>query len=145
MSERIAGLDRKIGALIAKSEAIADDARLLQTAPGVGPVAAAACVSLLPEFGRLSPKKIAALVGLAPFNRDSGTMKGKRMIAGGRRRVRQALYMAALSAVRSCKRYRDFYDAVAARAVAKKVAIIAVARKLLTHLNAMLRDRKAWG
>ena len=141
---RIAELEKQIQSLIAGVEAMAQDARLLRTAPGVGPVAAATCLSLLPELGRLGPKKIAALAGLAPFNHDSGRKRGKRVIAGGRRRVRQALYMAALGAIRSCKRYRRFYDAVAKRAGAKKVAIIAVARKLLTHLNAMIRDRKEW-
>lgn len=144
LNQRIADLERRIQSLSASVEAIAQDMRLLQTAPGVGPVTATTCVALLPELGRLGPKQIAALAGLAPFNHDSGLMKAKRKIAGGRRRVRQALYMAALSAIRCCKRYRDFYDALAARANAKKVAIIAVARKLLTHLNAMIRDRKQW-
>ena len=144
LDTRIDALEADIQALINRIETIAEDVSLLRTAPGVGPVAALTCVALLPELGRLSPNKIAALAGLAPFNHDSGAKKGRRAIAGGRRRVRQALYMAALGAIRSCKRYKTFYEALVSRAPAKKVAIIAVARKLLTHLNAMMRDRKIW-
>lgn len=144
LSEHITDLDQAIATLTQAVRAITEDMRILQTAPGVGPVTATACVSLLPELGRLNPKKIAALAGLAPFNRDSGSMKGTRKIGGGRARVRRAIYMAAISAIRCCKRYKDIYERIARRAGAKKPAIIAVARKLLTHLNAMIRDRKQW-
>ncbi|MEO3435617.1 IS110 family transposase [Inquilinus sp. CAU 1745] len=144
LSGQVADLDRRIQTRIAASQAAAEDNRLLRTAPGMGPVNAAACLTLLPELGTLPARKISALAGLAPFNRDSGARNGKRHIAGGRSRVRRALYVAAIAAIRNTPRYKAFYDAVYSRSLTKKVAIIAVARKLLTHLNAMLRDRKAW-
>jgi transposase len=144
LSKRIDQLDKQIKAFIAEHEALSAQENLLRTAPGIGPVAATTLLALMPELGALSPKKIAALAGLAPYNHDSGMLKGRRCISGGRRRVRQALYMAALSAIRHCARYRDIYTVIEARSKAKKIAIIAVARKLLTHLNAMLRDNKLW-
>ncbi|CAH1659384.1 hypothetical protein CHELA40_30117 [Chelatococcus asaccharovorans] len=98
----------------------------------------------MPELGKRSPKAIAALAGLAPFNHDSGRTRGKRAIKGGRRRVRKALYMAALAALRTSHRLKAFYNAILARRAAPKIAIIAVARKLLTILNAMLRTNSAF-
>lgn len=144
LSERIDRLDGQIKTFIAQNKPVAAQEKLLRTAPGVGPVAATTLLALMPELGALSPKKIAALAGLAPYNHDSGMFKGRRCISGGRRRVRQALYMAALAAIRHCPRYRDIYNAIAERSKVKKIAIIAVARKLLIHLNAMLRDNKSW-
>lgn len=144
LSERIDQLEGHITTFITDNDPIAAQAKLLRTAPGVGPVAATTLLALMPELGSLSPKKVAALAGLAPYNHDSGMLKGRRCISGGRRRVRQALYMAALSAIRHCPRYQDFYNTIMERSKAKKIAIIAVARKLLTHLNAMLRDNKSW-
>jgi transposase len=93
----------------------------------------------MPELGTRSAKTIAALAGLAPLNRDSGKQRGKRTIAGGRRRVREALYMAALTAKRS-RRFAAFYRTLIAAGKAPKAALIAVARKLLVALNAMMRD-----
>ncbi|SEG54943.1 transposase [Bosea lathyri] len=98
----------------------------------------------MPELGHVSPKAIAALTGLAPFNNDSGRRRGQRMIRGGRRRVRRALYMAALAAIRTSSRFKTFYDTIRARSAAAKVAIIAVARKLITVLNAMLKTNTAF-
>lgn len=97
-------------------------------------------LALLPEIGRCSSKAIAALAGLAPVNRDSGTRRGQRHIAGGRHRVRRALYMAALAAIRTHEPFRQHYLAIKARSGHAKVAIIAVARKLLVILNAMIRN-----
>ena len=94
----------------------------------------------LPELGRLNRKKIAALVGVAPFNRDSGNFRGKRMIAGGRSHVRTVLYMAAVTAARSNPVIRALYQRLLAAGKAKKVALIACLRKLLTILSAMMRD-----
>lgn len=111
----------------------------LQTAPGVGPVTALTLIALLPELGQRSAKTIAALAGLAPFNNDSGAFRGQRHIRGGRRRVRQALYMAALAAIRKVPRLAAHYRNVVQRSGHAKVGIIAVARKLLVTLNAMAR------
>lgn len=112
---------------------------LLRSMPGVGPVTAITLIALMPELGQSSPKAIAALAGLAPINNDSGTKRGQRTIRGGRRRVRRALYMAALSAIRTSKRFKAFYETVRQRRAAPKIAIVAVARKLLTILNAMVK------
>lgn len=117
----------------------------LSSAPGVGPVTVLTVLAHMPELGRLSPKTAAALAGLAPFNNDSGQRKGRRSIAGGRPRVRKALYMAALGAIRANgSRFTAFYNDLVARSGSKKLAIVAVARKLLIALNAMLRDDKAF-
>lgn len=144
LSAEIARYDDEIAAFIKSAPALDDDARRLQSAPGVGPVAASVLLAQLPELGRLNPKQIAALAGLAPFNNDSGAFRGARRIKGGRRRVRQALYMAAFNAVRSSPHFKAFHDRILNRAKAKKVAIIAVARKLLITLNAMIRDKTAF-
>ncbi len=98
----------------------------------------------MPELGQLGPKQIAALAGLAPRNVDSGTYRGKRTIGGGRKRVRDALYMAALNAVRRDRSFKAFYQKLRSAGKPAKLALIAVARKLLTTLNAMLRDRKPY-
>jgi transposase len=113
----------------------------LRSAPGIGPVAAATLLALLPELGTRSPKTIAALVGVAPLNADSGTSHGRRPIRGGRKRVRDALYMAVVTAVRSNTSLADFYKRLRQAGKAPKYALIALARKLLVVLNAMLRDQ----
>ncbi|MCU7980157.1 transposase, partial [Shinella yambaruensis] len=95
----------------------------------------------MPELGSLSPKTAASLAGLAPFNDDSGRRNGRRRIKGGRPRVRKALYMAALGAIKASARLRAFHQAVSARTGSAKAGIIAVARKLITILNAMQRDK----
>jgi transposase len=140
LDARIAQWDAEIRRLLAQSERLTRLARLLRSIPGIGPVAAATLIALMPELGSLSPKKIAALAGLVPFNADSGQFKGKRRIKGGRKRVRDALYMAAIAAVRSHARFRCIYQRLRAAGKAAKVALIAVARKLLVTANAILRD-----
>ena len=116
-----------------------------QVSPGVGPVASATFLALLPELGRLSNRAIACLVGVAPFDHDSGKLKGKRCISGGRKPVRDVLYMAALGAVRTkTSPYRVCYDALLEKGKEKKVALVAVMRKLIVALNAMLRDNTSW-
>jgi len=149
--EHIAFLDAQIkesrasiDAEIAGSSELAALRERLETAPGVGPVTAVTLIALLPELGQRSGKTIAALAGLAPFNNDSGAFRGQRHIRGGRRRVRQALYMAALSAIRKVPRLAAHYRNVLARSGHAKVAIIAVARKLLIILNAMTRTGRAF-
>jgi transposase len=115
---------------------------LLQGLKGVGRVTTGVLLALLPELGRLNRKQIAALVGLAPYNRDSGSHRGARFIAGGRAVVRNALYMAALVAVRWDPSLRAFYRRLVAAGKPKKLALTAAARKLLTILNAAARDRQ---
>ena len=140
LSEQIKVFDSRICRLIAAAQELACLHKRLCQAPGVGPVAAATLLALMPELGTRSPKAIAALAGLAPLNRDSGSLRGKRTIAGGRKRVRDALYMASLTAVRCSPHYSRIYKAFLATGKAKKLAIIAIARKLLIALNAMVRD-----
>lgn len=133
-------LDARIRAFIAAVQELAQLHKRLRQVPGIGQVAATTLIALLPELGSRSPKAIAALAGLAPLNRDSGSMRGKRTIAGGRKRVRDALYMAALTAVRFCTHFAHLYKAFIAAGKAKKLALVAIARKLLLALNAMIRD-----
>ena len=140
LSARIKVFDKRIRMLVATVQELARLHATLRTAPGIGQVAATTLLALMPELGTRSPKAIAALAGLAPLNRDSGAMRGKRTIAGGRKRVRDALYMAALTATRSSPHYRAVYKAFIAAGKAKKLALIAIARKLLIALNAMIRD-----
>lgn len=117
---------------------------LLQSVPGVGAVLSMTLLADLPELGRLSSKQIAALAGVAPFNRDSGTLRGKRAVWGGRAPVRAALYMAALVATRHNPVVRAFYQRLVAAGKAKKLALVACMRKLLTILNAMLKQHTPW-
>jgi len=117
---------------------------LLKSVPGVGDALARTLIAELPELGSLDRKKIAALVGLAPFNRDSGTLRGKRTVWGGRATIRAALYMAALVASRFNPVIARFYRRLLAAGKPKKLALTACMRKLLTILNAMIRDHKSW-
>ena len=117
---------------------------LLQEVPGVGPNLARTIIAELPELGRLSHKEIAALAGVAPFPRDSGRMRGKRMIWGGRAPVRSALYMSIWSASKWNPVIRVFYERLRSKGKPPKVAQVACMRKLLTILNAMVRDGRRW-
>lgn len=141
LDKRIAGWNLAIALLCKTSAAIAGEIARIRTAPGIGQVNACVLAALLPELGKRSPKTIAALVGVAPFAADSGRWRGQRRIRGGRRRVRQALYMAALSAIRTDTRFRAFYLRLRERGKSAKLAIVAAARKLLLALNAMARDQ----
>jgi transposase len=136
--------DRLIANAIAQDKAIAEDVRLLRSVPGVGPVTAATLAALMPELGSVSPGTAAAIAGLAPFDDESGQSRGRRHISGGRRRVRRALYMAAITAVRSRSRFKGVYQSLRERGKPAKLALIAIARKLITILNAILRDRVAF-
>jgi len=117
---------------------------LLQSAPGVGRVLSMTLLAALPELGTLDRKKIAGLVGVAPLNRDSGTMRGKRSVWGGRASVRSILYMSALVGTRFNPVLKAFYQRLCAAGKAKKVAITACMRKLLTILNAMIKNKTPW-
>lgn len=117
---------------------------LLQAIPGVGKVTRLTLLAELPELGTLDRKQIAALVGLAPFNRDSGQHRGQRVIWGGRAQVRQVLYMAALAATRSNPTIRAFYQRLCAQGKPKKVALTACMRKLLTVMNAVVKNQTPW-
>ena len=122
----------------------AELAKVLQSAKGIGPNTCMVLIAELPELGKLSNREISALVGIAPFNRDSGTMRGKRTIFGGRAQVRCALYMATIVAMRHNRVIRTFYERLLGVGKPKKVAIVACMRKLLTILNAMVRNGKKW-
>jgi transposase len=132
------GVDRDIDGAIKNSPLWCAVADLLDQQPGVGNITARILVAELPELGRVTGKKIASLVGVAPHARDSGTLRGKRTIWGGRASVRAALYMATLSAVRCDAVLKDFYQRLIARGKTPKVALVACMRKLLVHLNALV-------
>jgi transposase len=117
---------------------------LLRSVPGVGKVLSTTLLAHLPELGALNRKQIAALVGLAPFNRDSGSLRGSRCIWGGRAQVRRVLYMAVVAAVRSNPVIKNFYAQLRARGKYPKSALTACMRKLLVILNAMLRSKISW-
>lgn len=138
---QIRALERRIGSTVATSAGLARDAALLRSAAGVGPVCAAIVLASLPELGRIDRRAIAALAGLAPIARESGLMRGKRHVQGGRKRVRDALYMAALTAIRT-GRWKQAFDHLKTRGKAPKAAILAVARKLLVAINAAIRDQR---
>jgi transposase len=118
--------------------------QLLRTVPGVGPVVATTLLAELPELGQLDRKRIAALVGVAPVNRDSGVLRGRRVVSGGRASVRTTLYMAAIVAARRNHIVRAFYQRLLAIGKPKKVALTACIHKLLTILNAMVRSNTPW-
>jgi transposase len=138
----IARSDRRIAGLLKIEPTLRRAAELLRSVPGVGPVASAILIALMPELGQRSPKTIAALAGLAPVNRDSGQWRGQRHVRGGRKRVRDALYMAALTAARSRSAFAAVYKTLRQAGKPPKLALVALARKILIVLNAILRDQK---
>jgi transposase len=137
-------LDAQIQNLIDQTPSFKQKQDLLQSVPGVGKVLSATLVAQVPELGTCNRKEIAALVGLAPFNHDSGKKRGKRMIRGGRSFVRNILYMATISATRFNPVIKAMYDRLQKNGKQKKVAIVACMRKLLTILNAMIRTNSSW-
>ncbi len=144
LAGEIAALEKMIAALIASDEEFCDRAALLRTAPGVGPVAVAALLADLPELGALTPGAAGSLTGLAPVARDSGQYSGRRRIGGGRKPLRDSLYMAGLSAARCDPALRAFAERLKAKGRTPKQAIIAVTRKLVVILNAMIRDNRPY-
>ena len=144
LKRRIQQLDRRIAARVAEQPHWQALAKQLRSVPGVGPVLAHTLIALLPELGRLTRRQVASLVGVAPFDDDSGRRNGARQIAGGRTAVRGALYMAALVASRFNPRLKRFYESLRANGKTGKVALVACMRKLLVILNALLRSGKPW-
>jgi transposase len=144
LDRRLAEIDEDLAHAIRESPLWREKDDLLQSTPGVGPVLARTLLASLPELGTLTHKQIAALVGVAPLNRDSGTFRGTRRIWGGRADVREVLYMSALTASRFNPVIRTFYQRLCAAGKAKKVALTACMRKLLTILNAMLKHQTPW-
>lgn len=140
LEKEIEKLTAKISELKEKSPELAPPCRLLTNTIGVGELTAISLLVAMPELGRLDRKQVASLAGLAPVNRDSGQMRGKRTIYGGRQSVRQAIYMAALSAKTHNPILRDFYQRQVAAGKPKKLALTAVMRKLLVHLNAQMKN-----
>lgn len=141
---RLADLDEELAHTIRESPLWREKDDLLQSAPRVGPVLARTLVANLPELGTLTRQQIAALVGVALLNRDSGAFRGTRRVWGGRAHVRAVLYMSALVATRCNPVIRAFYQRLRAAGKAKKVALTACMRKLLTILNAMLTHQTPW-
>jgi len=144
LERELAHTDRDLAHAIRESPVWREKDALLRSTPGVGPVLTTTLLANLPELGTLTGKQIAALVGVAPLNRDSGTLRGKRTVWGGRAHVRAALYMSALVGTRFNPVLRAFYQRLCAAGKAKKVALTACMRKLLTILNAMLKYRTRW-
>jgi transposase len=144
LNERLATLDDDIETLLRASPLWRENDDLLQSAPGIGPVCARTLLLELPELGTLNRRQIAALVGVAPLNRDSGTLRGRRTIWGGRAHVRTVLYMGTLVATRYNPRIKAFYERLLAAGKVKKVALTACMHKFLTILNAMLKHRTPW-
>lgn len=144
LDEQLADIDRQAAELMKMDPSWRELDRLLQSVKGVGPATSLALAAELPELGLLDRQQIAKLVGVAPLNRDSGKLRGRRVIVGGRSAVRSALYMAAFNGLRCNPQIRVFYDRLRHAGKPFKVAITACMRKLLTILNAMVRDHVEW-
>jgi transposase len=144
LEQELGGLDRDLDHTIRESPLWRDKDNLLRSVPGIGPVVSITLLADLPELGTLNRHQIAALVGVAPLNRDSGRFRGQRMVWGGRARVRAALYMAALTASRYNPIIKAFYHRLCGAGKARKVALTACMRKLLIILNAMLKHQQPW-
>ncbi len=144
LEKELAALDGELDERIRRSPNWLQKAELLKSVPGVGDKITRTLIAELPELGTLDRRQIAALVGLAPWTRESGRWRGKSFIGGGRAAVRSALYMGALVAGRHNKELKAFRDKLVAAGKPKIVAVIAVARKLLTTLNAIIRDNQPW-
>jgi len=144
LEKELSELDSAISDHIEGTPVWAEKEDLLASVPGIGPVIASSLIADLPELGVLNRRQIAALVGLAPWTRQSGQWRGKSFIGGGRASVRRVLFMGAMVAARRNPALKAFRDKLVAAGKPKLVAIIAVARKLLTILNAILRDKTPW-
>jgi len=141
LDRRIAKIEKAIKSLIRETAELASLSRRLQSAPGIGPVIAACLIADMQELGALNRRAVAALAGLAPLASDSGRISRQRRIWGGRKQIRDMLYLAALTAARSNNHFAGFYKRLIANGKAKKTALIALARKILVTLNAMIRQQ----
>ena len=144
LEKELSRTERDLDEAIEGSSTFKENEALLRSVPGVGPVLCRTLMAELPELGSLAPRELSALVGVAPLNRDSGTLRGRRAVWGGRARVREALYMGALVATRYNPHIKEFYERLVGAGKPKKVALVACMRKLLVILNALLRDRTPW-
>lgn len=144
LQAEIEALEQQISQAIKANPAWAETAKRVDSAPGIGFITAATLVADLPELGQLNRQQIAALVGVAPFNQDSGKHRGKRRIFGGRTSVRSVLYMATLSAIRHNPVIKEFYQRLLDKGKLKKVALTACMRKLLVILNTMVKSGQDW-
>ncbi len=144
LENRVAKVDTQMDQVIERDGELSQKRRILIAVPSVGDGAVRTLLADLPELGQVTRRQIASLVGVAPFARDSGQKRGKRSVSGGRTSVRCALYMAAMNAARFNPVYRPFYDRLIAAGKPPKDAIIAIARRMLVTLNAMVRDRAEW-
>jgi len=144
LKKELVDTDRELKDMIENDPVWREKDSLLQSTPGVGPILSATLIAQLPELGNLNRRQIAALVGVAPLNRDSGILHGRRMVWGGRANVRTMLYMATLAATRYNTVIRDFYLHLCSAGKRKKVALTACMRKLLTILNTILKHHVPW-
>lgn len=144
LDRELASLEKLIQSAVEQHAVWRDKRDLLTSMPGIGPGVASSLIGDLPELGSLSRREIASLTGVAPFNRDSGAFHGKRRIRGGRAHSRTALFLSAMVAVRHNSDIKRFYERLLAAGKHKKVALIACIRKIVTALNAMLRDNQPW-
>jgi transposase len=144
LEKELSRTDGDLDEAIKSSPALSENEALLRSVPGVGPVLARTLLAEVPELGTLTHKRLAALIGIAPLNRDSGTLRGRRSIWGGRAEVRAALYMGALVAARRNPAIKEFYERLLAAGKPKKVALVACMRKLLSILNAVLKHHTPW-
>jgi len=144
LEKEINAVDEEIDGMMRASPVWLENEQLLTSVPGVAKITSRTVLAELPELGALDRRRIASLVGYAPFTRQSGQWRGKSFIAGGRSHVRSVLFMAAMTAARCNPVLKAFYERLVAKGKPKMVAMVAVARKLLTILNAILRDKKPW-
>lgn len=144
LEAEIRGIEKALEALVESDDEWRNKAQLIQSVPGLGSVTATTVMADVPEIGKLNRQQISALIGLAPYNRDSGAMKGKRSISGGRKSVRCVLYMAALAAMRANPVIKDFAQRLAQHGKPFKVIITACMRKLLVILNAIVKSGRPW-
>jgi len=144
LEKELSRTDLELEKVLEASPIWRENEALLRSVPGVGPTLARTLLAELPELGTLTHKRLSALVGVAPFNRDSGKIRGKREVWGGRAKVRTALYMSAMVASKHNPIIREFYERLVEAGKPKKVALVACMRKLLAILNAMMRDRRPW-
>jgi len=144
LTRQIEKIDQQLDDTIKKSPLWLVKEQLLKSVPGIGPHTARTMLAVVPELGQLNRREIASLAGLAPYTRESGKWKGKRFIGGGRREIRAALYMAALSSTRRDSAFSKFYRSLRDQGKPHKVAITACMRKMLTVMNAVIRDQKPW-
>ena len=144
LEKELSRTDGELDEAVEASAVFGENEALLRSVPGVGPILARTLLAELPELGALTHRRLSALVGVAPFNRDSGKLRGKREVWGGRGPVRAALYMGALVATRHNPALKEFYGRLLAAGKPKKVALVACMRKLLSILNAVMRDRTLW-